>query len=140
MSATFHGRDIFAPAAAHLAAGTPIEKTGPRISTFFRGKIMELVSTDNQMDGFVTHIDRFGNAVTNIPFSSIPENAETGVICERLVLDKIIQTYSEVLPGEACALAGSHGYLEIAVNQGSAAEQYDIRVGDAVRLVLRQAE
>ncbi len=118
VSRTFHGRDVFAPAAAHLAAGVALEALGPRVDDPVRLALPRLTITPEGVTGAVVHVDRFGNLVTNIP--------ETWTSAGRVVvggrdLGAVRRTYAEVAPGEALALVGSAGLLEISVRDGSAA-------------------
>ena len=139
LSRTFHGRDIFAPVAAHLAKGV-------RPSTF--GKIIEdhLKPTFTQPEriakrvwvGLVLHIDRFGNLITNFhiePFADVRDRPfEFAIGTQRLT--RLALTYAEVTPGEPFVIVGSSGYLEIAANQASAARLLGCGVGAPCELTI----
>jgi len=132
VSATFHGRDIFAPTAAHLAAGLPLEEVGPSIedpeNALHRLSIPEPRHMSHaRLIGCVIAIDRFGNLITNIRARHLPEgNRET--LQARLggvVMHGVHRTFGDVDPGEPVAYLGSSGRLEIAVRNGNAAETLD---------------
>jgi S-adenosyl-L-methionine hydrolase (adenosine-forming) len=131
-SATFHGRDIFAPVAAHLANGVPLERLGRSldVQSLVRLPLAEPVKTALGWEGAVQYIDHFGNAATTIPARAVGSGRW------KLTLGKTTlpgaKTYGEVPPGEGLALVGSHGFVEIAVNQGSARQRYGLTVGDGV--------
>jgi hypothetical protein len=133
ISATFHGRDIFAPAAAALASGGRFEDMGEAVANWARLPIPQPeTGADGVTLGEVIHIDRFGNCVTNIR----APGAEAG----RLTVGEgpcapLSATYGAVHPGETLALAGSTGLLELAVNQGNAAARHGVRRGMAARFV-----
>ncbi len=155
-SNTFHGRDIFSPAAAYLAQGTPFEELGQKLESITTLDLPQLTISPSAIRGEVVHIDRFGNVLTNImhlqwiddqtlelnprlanntPAQSIRLNAQTAhVTCGWQSLKGIHRTYSEVPPGHRVALIGSEGELEIAVNQGNASETMAIKVGDPVTI------
>jgi S-adenosylmethionine hydrolase len=131
-SDTFHGRDIMAPVAGMLAAGERLEKLS---RTLIDGPILidvgpAIASTRGQ----VIQIDHFGNATTNIPYDQIRELTTRLVRVRNRSLGRLRRTYHDVAPGKPLALIGSSGLLEIAVRDGSAAEDLRIRVGDAVSL------
>jgi S-adenosylmethionine hydrolase len=130
LSATFHGRDLFAPAAARLAAGQPIASLGPPALGIVRLSWPEPVRTRGGVEGVVVHVDRYGNLVTNVPGVSV--TGETSV----RIGDAAIatgSTYGDVASGEAIAYVGSRGLLEIAVRDGRAADRLGGK-GHVVRL------
>ncbi len=139
LSTTFHGRDIFAPVAAHLSKGTSLDLLGPVAD---RIEILDLAkpvrNADGSIDGQVFLIDRFGNLVTNISVIDLSAahsgNHHFHVSCKDRDIGAIRITYSDVPQGELLALIGSSQMLEIAVNHGSAAQVLNARRGDAVRL------
>lgn len=126
ISRTFEGRDRFAPAAAWLARGIALDELGPKLDAYTRVSVPEPVRCADGVEGVVLRVDRFGNLVTNID-EGLLENlraAESGALSVRVGgrdAGVLVSTYSEVEKGTLCALVGSTGYLEIAVNNGSAA-------------------
>ncbi|MYD50961.1 MAG: SAM-dependent chlorinase/fluorinase [Dehalococcoidia bacterium] len=129
VSDTFHGRDIFTPAAAHIASGLDPKRLGEPLRELTMLNLFCLEKGNDAVAGKVIHVDRFGNAVTNIPASQLPQGA---VIVE--IADTKIHGLSATFADAEglLALIGSHGYLEIAENLGSAAQSLDVRVGDTV--------
>ena len=139
VSSTFHGRDIFAPVAAHLAAGVRFEKLGG-VCDLVSPPWGEPVVEKNRVGGVVIHVDRFGNAITNVSIEVLEKTAPAGQ-WEVLAGDSRVSiggTYATVEPGEALALAGSTGFMEIAVNRGSAASELALGPGSAVLFVKRE--
>lgn len=120
VSDTFHGRDIFAPAAAHLSLGTNIEDLGPPVSSPVRLSLPAPVFTNKDVSGEIIYTDSFGNMVTNIPGKSVPSNSRVQVGGRRI--NGISGSYSEAPGGRLIALTGSTGLIEIAVSEGSAYE------------------
>lgn len=131
VSMTFHGRDIFAPVAAHLAKGIDIDEFGPPC-TPARVQWDPVKRSKEALTGEVIYIDHFGNAITNVTHSDLqgagkPENITIQIGPHRI--DAFVDTYSDASHSTAVALIGSSGHLEIAVNQGNAAELLNIRAG-----------
>jgi S-adenosyl-L-methionine hydrolase (adenosine-forming) len=143
-STTFHGRDIFAAVGAHLASSVPLEVLGDAIApeTLVQLKIPERIPTDNSIVGCIQYIDRFGNLVTNIPATDVwgktwsvaVAESPTQTLPERSIPSS--QTYSDRPLGEVVALIGSHGWVEIAVNGGSAQSQLQMDVGASMKVLL----
>ncbi|MBK1987839.1 SAM-dependent chlorinase/fluorinase [Sphaerospermopsis aphanizomenoides BCCUSP55] len=125
-SSTFHGRDIFAPVAAHLASGVNLQELGREINpeTLVKLNIGECYLTNTGVAGCIQYIDHFGNLVSNIPGSYV-QGKTWGVEVQGLTIPGCA-TYSDVKAGEALALIGSHGWVEIAVNGGNAQIQLQI--------------
>ena len=129
---TFHGRDLFAPAAAALARGTPLDTLGdPWSSPVVRRTPEATRRDDGGIEGVVITVDRFGNAVTNLV------SWRGGVVEVHGRRLPIVRTYADVEAGGAAALVGSSGLLEIAVRDGSAAAALGLARGSTV--VLRPA-
>ncbi len=138
VSATFHGRDVFAPAAAYLAAGTPPERMGGRTDAYVVLAFPTGRWTGRELDGEVLWVDTFGNLITTIP----------GTLLERVPLGSTVavdaggapltataaRTFGDVARGAAAALVGSDGLVEVAVNGGSAAAQTGASPGSPVRI------
>lgn len=118
VSRTFHGRDVFAPAAAHLGRGVKLDYLGPKIDRLRDLELPEPRETRAGLVGEVVWVDRFGNLITNIPGDRFKEGA--AVRLGRRWIGKVVKTYSAVKPGELAALVGSSGTLEIAVRDGDA--------------------
>ena len=135
ISATFHGRDIFAPAAAHLASGAPFQSVGERLQTITMLDVPELRrDVEDVIGGIIMHVDRFGNAITNIRRSDVPDGAAASVHFSGTAVEQISETYGDVHAGSACAWFGSSDYFVIAVHRGSACDQFDLRRGNRVEV------
>jgi len=133
VSQTFHGRDIFAPVAAHLSLAVPLVDIGPPVQNLVRLPIPTLHVSDDKLTGQIVKIDRFGNAITNIPEDALPTRVSTYKIrIGQGLLTRINRAYAESEVGELLAIIGSFGMLEIAVNGGSAAERLGLKRGDSV--------
>ena len=137
VSRTFHGRDVFAPVAAHLSRGVPIKKFGPALKDFVRIEWPVPRRQRGGIEGEVVYIDRFGNAITNLGSSLLRGSdwAACEVYAKRRRVCPLKTFYQDVTPGTPIALAGSSGFLEIAVNGGSAEKSLGLRIG--ARVVLR---
>ncbi len=138
VSCTFHGRDIFAPAAAHLADDVDPAEFGPETHNIERPDFAKVTLDKNAVVGEVLHVDNFGNIITNISKEKATRATTAGLVNIELAKEKlklrVAKTYGEARSLEAIALIGSHGYLEIALNQGSAAEKFNANPGDRVRI------
>ncbi|MBW4673073.1 MAG: S-adenosyl-l-methionine hydroxide adenosyltransferase family protein [Desmonostoc geniculatum HA4340-LM1] len=134
-SKTFHGRDIFAPVAANLASGVPLKELGQEIdpASLVKLDIGECKQTTNAVVGCIQYIDGFGNLVSNIPGSFV-QGKRWYVQVERLNVPGC-ETYSDVKVGEAIALVGSHGWVEIAINSGNAHSQLQLNLQDALQVL-----
>lgn len=136
VSQTFHGRDVFAPVAARLATGDPFEEAGDLIEDYVRLPWPEVDCGENQLKGQIVYIDRFGNAITNLPISKFPAEALADRTIEARCGGKsaaLRHSYTEVAPGKALAIAGSSGLLELAINGGDFADHFGIEVGSRVK-------
>lgn len=138
ISQTFHGRDIFAPAAAHLSKGTKPSEFGPEIRKIVVPKFAKITRKNNALKGEVVHIDSFGNIITNFTAKNLDDlgikksvNIKLG---DKRITLKLCRAYAEVEAGKPLAIIGSHDFLEISVNMGSAAQAFKVKVGDAVTL------
>jgi S-adenosylmethionine hydrolase len=131
-SNVFHGRDIMAPVAAWLARGEDLKSFAKPIED---PVLLDLAPADvNQARGRIIHIDHFGNATTNIRLDALRAAPAVNVKVNRRTIGKLKRTYWDVAPGKPLALIGSSGLLEIAVRDGSAKDDLNIRVGDDVAL------
>lgn len=140
VSSTFHGRDVFAPAAAHLASGVEPEKFGPEIRDVEKPDFAEVAEKASVLVGEVLHIDDFGNIITNISAEQMARLKVRGWVRVEMPKCKLKlkfrKAYGEAKPQEPLALIGSHDYLEISVNQGSAAAQFGSQPGDKIAVGL----
>ena len=141
VSATFHGRDVFAPVAAHLAAGMPLEALGRAVLDPVRLDIPEPLVTPGQIRAHVAHIDRFGNLITSIDVSLLdafaPDRRALAIQIAGHRITGIATTYSDASPGELLALIESTGLLEIAAREASAAALLQARRGAEVLIEKR---
>ena len=129
LSQTFHGRDLFAPAGARLAAGLPFEEIGSPVPAPVRLAPADATSGE----GLVLHVDSFGNVVTSFREADLPAGAGMAVGGE--VVRARARSYADADAGRLFLIVGSSGYLEISLNQGSAATSLGVRAGAAVRRV-----
>ncbi len=134
VSSTFHGRDVFAPAAAHLEKGAPPSSFGPEITDPIKPAFVEVKREKGSLVGEVLHIDGFGNIITNITRKEIKKPAEAFNVelAGASLKLRFGQTYADAKLQEFITLVGSHGFLEIALNQGSAAEWLKAKAGDKI--------
>jgi S-adenosyl-L-methionine hydrolase (adenosine-forming) len=134
-SNTFHGRDIFAPVGAYLASGFGLEQLGQEIdpATLVKLPIPSVRQTDEGVVGCIQYCDRFGNLVTNIPADIVLGKTWSIQVAGHTI--KGCQTYGDFPTGSLVALIGSHGWVEIAVNGGSAQLRLQINVGMPVKLL-----
>jgi S-adenosylmethionine hydrolase len=132
-SATFHGRDVLAPAAVRLLDGERPETLGPRLATLTSLKWPEPRETEAGIEGEVIHVDAFGNLVTNLPAALWPRvEAAGGLVVGPHRVTTLVRTYGDVPPGTTVALVGSQGFIEAAVVEGRAADTLAARVGTRV--------
>ncbi len=133
VSRTFHGRDIFAPVAAHLSKGVAPNECGTKIENFIRlknskpEKISEKIITAE-----IIHIDRFGNLITNLTKNDLPENFTLEI--GGRAISRLQNFFAEADTGELFLIAGSAGFLEVAAFQASAKEILRLEVGAKIRL------
>ncbi len=130
VSHTFHGRDVFAPAAAHLSSGVPPEEFGPPVAEVVWLNLPPPAESPGQIEGRVIHVDRFGNLITNIALAD--EGAGRAVVVDvgGLCIQGLSRSYEE--SDGVLAIVGSQGTLEIAVRDGNAARQFGLGVGAPV--------
>ncbi len=139
LSRTFHGRDVFAPVGAHLSMGVKPEDCGPELAAPVQGEIPAPLVTREYIHGHILHIDRFGNAVTNIPETEFLRTTGDQVFriefCD-MYLDQVNDTYGDVDQGEVLAVIGSAGLLEISISGGNAAHTLGMTRFTPVNVVL----
>ena len=137
-SATFHGRDLFSPAAAHLAAGVPLESFGPAIEVAECARIELWRNTPLEegkgWQGEVISTDHFGNLITSFEAGMIADGSDWQVTVGNSAPLAIVRTYGEAAPGQPLAYTGSSGMLEIAIRNGNASKELSVGEGDAVEL------
>lgn len=137
VSKTFHGRDVFAPAAAHLSKGVAPAKFGKPIQDAVRSFLMKPTRLSrHDWSGGVLKTDHFGNLITNFHVEEFPDALDHPIEL-RAGLERITRlasTYAETFAGELFAIVGSSGYIEVAVNQGSAAKTLGIGTGSPIEL------
>jgi hypothetical protein len=139
VSSIFHGRDIFAPVAAHLATGTPLEAVGSRISDPVLLSLPSVERTAQGVRGEIVHVvKQFGNIMTNIRAEDIAELGQVTVRVRGAEIRGLARTFGDRPPGELVALIGSAGDLVLAVVNGHAGQRLGAQVGDPVE-VLRAA-
>jgi S-adenosylmethionine hydrolase len=134
VSATFHGRDIFAPVAAHLSLGVPVSEIGAPATAWVALEREPLVLGRCRVVGVVVFVDDFGNLITNIPrgiLARLAPHPATVSVAGRDIA-RWVRTYGEVEPGTVVALFSSSDHLEIAVNEGNAARLLGAGVGAGV--------
>ncbi|MFH1993158.1 MAG: SAM-dependent chlorinase/fluorinase [Pseudomonadota bacterium] len=146
VSQTFHGRDIFAPVGAHISLGIDLNVLGMPIANkngLVRMNIPKpYVSGQNELVGSVISIDRFGNCITNIDSECLERFCRAGalkklqIVFRQSKIDGVSKNYESAGPQSPLAVIGSSGYLEIAVNCGSARRYFGIEKGDSVRLII----
>jgi S-adenosyl-L-methionine hydrolase (adenosine-forming) len=144
VSHTFHARDVFAPAAAHLAAGVEVGELGPRIDPpdLVRLAIPEPDVGRNQISATVLVVDRFGNVATNATWANVGAlGLVPGDRCEiRLTLDRyyavVARTFADAAPGELIVYEDSYGLVTVAISRGDAARLTGARSGDELRIAV----
>jgi S-adenosylmethionine hydrolase len=138
VSRTFHGRDIFAPAAAHLARGVRLAELGQPLTEIVTFPLPRpQVRPDGAIVGQVIHVDRFGNLITSIMSKDLadpPLLRDSIVEVKGQSIQGLANNYAEGTPGKLLALVGSSDHLEIAVSGSSAAQTLEAEVGDEVLL------
>ncbi len=137
VSHVFHGRDIFAPVAAHLANGVPLQELGTPIDDPVLLSLPQPERTENGWRGELIHIDHFGNVSTNIRIEHLGKPAKLNTqLCETNIAG-MVQTFGERPPGDLVALYGSTGNLIISVVNGNAAQRLGAKIGDPVSIDLK---
>jgi hypothetical protein len=140
VSATFHGRDVFAPVAGRLAAGTDFENFGPLITDFVKFALPPVRKlAENKLEGIILHIDKFGNAITNITPDEVKRltGREARPALVRINGKEITayrRYYAESSADEFFSLLGSTGYYEIAASKKPAARLLEIKRGNKVEV------
>jgi len=139
VSRTFHGRDVFAPVAAHVARGAAPSSVGKLIRDYLKPGFENPTRTGKRTwMGRILRIDRFGNVITNFSASEFPdlERRDFRIALGPAEATVLARNYAECGPGELFAIVGSSGYIEISVGQGSAAKAAGCETGAAVELTV----
>jgi S-adenosylmethionine hydrolase len=139
VSRTFHGRDIFAPTAAHLAAGARPASFGRLIQDYCRLRFAEPLRIGKRVwQGTVLKVDRFGNLILNLHIAEFPglETRPFQLLCGQVTIDHLNATFAEGAPGEPLLIVGSSGYLEVVANRASAAKVLGCATGSPVDLTI----
>ncbi len=134
VSNVFHGRDIFAPVAAHLANGVPLADLGERIHNPIRLKFPLPVRTDQGWRGEILYIDSFGNLATNLRGEHLQGRGKIIVCIGQERIHGLVNTFGEGTPGQLVTLFDSSGALAISVTNGSAERTLAAHVGDPVEV------
>jgi S-adenosylmethionine hydrolase len=132
VSATFEGRDVFAPAAAFLARGGGIQELGPRTDQVQAFRAFQAPRDGDYLAGVLVHVDTFGNLISDIRADDVPDGAHFEIHGREM---KLVKTYADAEPHSLVAIAGSSGFIEIAWPNGSAASVLQAQPGDEIDAV-----
>ncbi|KON33212.1 MAG: hypothetical protein AC479_05265 [miscellaneous Crenarchaeota group-6 archaeon AD8-1] len=139
VSNTFHGRDIFAPAAAHLQNGVNPNLFGSKIKELRKPDFTQVFKSSKSLIGEVLYIDSFGNIITNICIDDFIQNPFGRNLTIKTANSKytlkFCKSYSEAKKGDLLILFGSHSFLEISANQNNAADLTMIKIGDKIAIL-----
>lgn len=138
-SSTFHGRDVFAPVAALLAEGVSPSELGVKINDWIRKPFPEYSIQHELVEGIIIHVDKFGNVVTSIPNGCVRKKED--VYCRFAVPEKsfnavFCSNYSELKKGVPGIMHGSSGFIEIAMNMSSVADEYTITIEERISVLV----
>ena len=136
MSPTFHGRDLFAPVAALIAAGRSLAGAGAPIDTPHLREELTPVADGDRLRSLVVSVDHFGNCITGVRLSDVGERRIASLSWPGGESDRVVTTYAEI-DGTVAALWNSSGHLELAAREASAAERARIRAGMPITVALR---
>lgn len=140
LSKTFHGRDVFAPAAGWLSKSWQTASFGEEIDNYMRFSFPKPKAVDNVIRGIILRVDAFGNLLTNLKLEDVPALASADAKFKLVVgnkeISKLAQTFSDGAAGELIALVGSSGFLEVSVNKGNAARLLGVNRGAEVAIQL----
>jgi S-adenosylmethionine hydrolase len=145
VSRTFHGRDVFAPVAAHIASGVPLLQLGARIADPMRWKMPVCQIEDGGVTGAIMRVDRFGNGLTNITADALvaafPGTSDSALVIEVVSREirGLSRSYGDSPVGTIVALLGSSGRIEIAQVGGHASSRLGFGAGDRVRVSRRSS-
>ena len=133
---TFHGRDIFSPCGAHLAAGVPLEEMGTLIDDPVRKPLPRPQQMEAGFKANIVVIDYFGNCSTNLRVAQAPDLSRVALKIAGQTIHGILPSYGHAKVGELVAVTDSEGFVEVAVVNGSAARSYGIQLDDPVEVIL----
>ena len=139
VSPTFHGRDIFAPAAARLSLGMPADALGRELRSWVRLETLEPEMAEGVIKARVISVDHFGNLVSNLSqdhFSQLAGSRPFRIAVGGSILKGIFRSYSDVREGEVLALFGSSGLLEISVRNGNCQQLLQVARGAPVEILI----
>jgi len=136
VSHTFHGRDIFAPTGAHLAAGVPLQALGDTIDDPIRLDLPRPQKTDSGWLAHITIIDVFGNLTTDLPAKFISNPDDVSFQLKEHKIEGLVHSYGHRQAGELVALIDAENYIEIAVVNGSAAKKTGAQIGDTIEVIV----
>lgn len=136
VSATFHGRDVFAPVAAHLANGVPLRELGPAAINLVQFDFgPENGLAEPNVWSRVIHIDHFGNLILDITLEDIDDPEQITFLIGNKIIESLSYTFADVEEGRLLAYVGStRNHIEIALRNGNAAEELGLKVGDMVKI------
>ena len=137
-SATFHGRDIFAPVAAHVSLGVPPAALGRSLESFNRLALPKIARATAEIVGEIIYVDRFGNLFTNIGERDLTglEREQMELTLGAIRISGLASNYVAANAGDFVAVVNSWGLVEIAVNRGSASRNAGARIGDKVKITI----
>jgi S-adenosylmethionine hydrolase len=135
VSHSFHGRDVFAPAAAHFLNGIPLESFGAEVIEPVLLHMPEPLKTKHGWEGEILHIDAFGNLATSLHAKHLMREEKTHIIVAGQTISGLLNTFSEGKQGDLVAIIDSDGFLSVCVVNGSAKLDLDVRVGDSVQVL-----
>jgi S-adenosylmethionine hydrolase len=140
VSYVFHGRDIFAPVAAHLAIGVPLKDLGTPFDDPVKLELPQPEKTAQGWRGEVIHLDHFGNVASNIRVetlgAALKQMDRLSVRLGGVEIHGLVNTFGEGAVGELVALMGSTGNLIVSVVNGSAAARLNVKVGDTFEVIV----
>ena len=137
VSDTFHGRDIFAPVAAHISRGVSLNSLGEQITDIVQIPISTPDTSESEIIGHILYIDRFGNLITNIShelFESVRRERNFTIFVKDRQIQRICRAYAESSVGELLGIFSSFGNLEIAISEGNAAEILRVKIGNPIKI------
>lgn len=136
LSKTFHGRDVFAPVAAHLSNGIAPEKFGVRINNFIKlPEIKPHKISENEIEAQILHLDHFGNVITNLTKNDLPFDFQIEINGQKIKMN--FDFYAQAERDEIFTIFGSAGFLEIVAFQNSAQKLLNVRKDDKIKAFIK---